>query len=81
VGTLCALCVAVGDKQHELRALRTIVVSGRAALHKASNPAERERITERVTELLADLEEVVIRDGADSEVISALEEARRKAWD
>ena len=50
--------------RHTILALRTIVVSGRAALLKTASPDRQERITDRVTELLAELEAAVIRDGA-----------------
>jgi hypothetical protein len=70
----------MGDKRRELLALRTIVVSGRAAMLKTHTPDGQERIRDRVTELLAGLEEAVIRDGADSEVLTRLEDARRGVW-
>ena len=66
---------------HELLDLRSIVVSGRAALLKTASPDGRERIKDRVTELLAELEAAVIRDGANPEVLARLEEARRAVWD
>ena len=66
---------------HELLALRAIIVSGRAALLKTASPDGRERIKDRVTELLAELEAAVIRDGANPEVLARLEEARRAVWD
>ena len=62
-------------------ALRGIVVSGRAGLRKADSGDGRERIKDRVTELLADLEAEVIRDGAYPELLARLEEARREIWD
>lgn len=71
----------MSDKQREERALRTIVVSGRAALAKANDGAERERIQDRVHELLADLEDMVIHDGADEEMLAAIERKRRQLWD
>jgi hypothetical protein len=71
----------MGDKQRELLALRTIVVSGRAAMLKTQTPDGQERIRDRVTALLAALEEAVIRDGADTEVLTRLEDARRGVWD
>jgi DNA-binding IclR family transcriptional regulator len=71
----------MGDKRRELLALRAIVVSGRAALQKTSEPEARERIMDRVTELLGELEELVIRDGADAEVLSRLDEARAAVWE
>ena len=36
---------------------------------------------DRVTELLAQLEAAVIRNGANPEVLARLEEARRAIWD
>jgi hypothetical protein len=71
----------MGDKAREAMALRTIVVSGRAALEKTVEPDDRERIKDRLTELLARLEEAVIRDGADPEILRRIEEARAAAWD
>jgi hypothetical protein len=81
LGTGDAVSASMGDKRRELLALRAIVVSGRAAMRHATNPDGRERIKDRVTELLARLEEAVIRDGADSEVLARLEEARRDVWE
>lgn len=66
---------------HELLALRAVAVSGRAALLKTSGPDDRERIKDRVTELLAELESAVIRDGANPEMLARLEDARRAVWD
>ena len=66
---------------HELLALRTIVVSGRAALLKTASPNDRERIKDRVTDLLAELEAAVLRDGANPDVLARLEEARREVWE
>lgn len=71
----------MGDKRRELLALRAIVVSGRAALVKTTDPDGREAIKDRVTELLAELEEGVARDGADAEVLARLDAARREVWE
>ncbi len=71
----------MSDKARELLALRTIVVSGQAALLKTEGMAARNGIKDRITELLAGLEKVVIRDGADAEVLARLEEARREVWE
>lgn len=71
----------MSDKSNEELALRTIVVSGRSALGKIDDPDERERIQERIHELLADLEAVVIRDGADEELLAQIEHKRRQLWD
>jgi hypothetical protein len=71
----------MGDKRRELLALRAIVVSGRAALKKTSEAEARERIMDRVTDLLSELEEMVIRDGADAEVLARLDHARAAVWE
>lgn len=54
---------------------------GRAALLKTPTAGAREHIKVRVIELLAELEETVIRDGADAAVLARLYEARRDVWD
>jgi hypothetical protein len=71
----------MGDKRRELLALRAIVVSGQHAWLKTPDPAGRERIKDRVTELLAELEASVVHDGADREVLDRLEDARREVWE
>lgn len=71
----------MGNQQRELLALQAIVVSGRAALLKTPTVDAREHIKVRVIALLAQLEETVIRDGADGEVLARLDEARRDDWD
>ena len=71
----------MAHKQREATALRTIVVSGRAALSKTTKPDERERIQDRVHDLLAELEQQVIRDGADEELLTAIERKRRQLFD
>ena len=70
----------MGNKRRELLALRAIVVSGRTALLKLSTADARERMKDRITELLSELEETVIRDGADPEVLARLDHARRDIW-
>lgn len=70
----------MSDVDKETRALRVIAVSGRAALAKAREPDERERIRERVHELMADLEQQVIRNGADERLLAAIERERRQVW-
>ena len=79
-GTPHALRGTMGDKPRELLSLRAIVVSGRNALDKARDPDDRQRIKAHVPELLAQLELAFIRDGADTEVLGRLEEARQEAW-
>jgi hypothetical protein len=71
----------VSDKQRELLELLAIRVSTKAALRAVSTDEEVERVRTRSTELLARLESDVIRDGADPEIIAALEAARRELWD
>lgn len=71
----------MSDKAREVSSLRTIVVSGRAALRKARDARDTERIQDRVHELLADLEESVLRDGADPDVLAAIERKRRDLWE
>lgn len=63
-------------------ALRTIVVSGRAALrqHPHGDP-ERRSIQERIDTLLADLEQFVIRDGGNSTILQAIEDERRRLYE
>ena len=71
----------MSDKQREAMELRTIQVSTKAALKSVSSDEEIERVKVTSTELLARLESEVIRDGADPEIIAALEAARRELWD
>lgn len=71
----------MSNKQREILELRTIQVSTEAALRAVSSDEEVERVKTMSTELLARLESDVIRDGADPEVIAALEAARRELWD
>ena len=80
-GTLDALRARMGDKSRELLSLRAIVVSGRNALSKAPDAEDRQRIMGRLPELLGQLEEAFIRDGADAEALARLEEARQEAWE
>ena len=67
----------MGNTRRELLALRAIVVSGRAALRDTADADDREILKDRISELLAGLEESVIRDGADAEVLALLKDARR----
>ena len=60
--------------------LRVITVSARAALEKVREPADRERVQNRVHELLAKLESEVIRDGADEKILAAIERERRRVY-
>ena len=63
-------------------AFRTIVVSGRAALrHHPPGDAERRAIQDRIDELLADLEQFVIRDGGNPTILQAIEDERRRLFE
>ncbi len=70
----------MSDKKRELKSLRAISVSGRAALASNKEPEDREQVQGRVHELLADLEQEVIRDGADEKILGALERERREVY-
>lgn len=70
----------MSEKEREERALRTIVVSAHAALRTAA-PEAGERIKDRTDELLADLESIVIRDGGNESILSAIEHERRRLRD
>lgn len=72
---------AVSDKRREELGLRTIVVSGRGALKKPLTDEERERLRDRIHQLLADLEDTVIRDGADQELLDGIDRKRRQLWE
>lgn len=71
----------VSDKEREILELRTIQVSTQAALRAVASDEEIERVKLRSTDLLARLESEVIRDGADPEIIAALEAARHELWE
>jgi hypothetical protein len=71
----------VSEKDRERRALNVISVSGRSALQKATDSEDRERIRDRVHELLADLEQQVIRDGADPDILATVERERRRIFE
>jgi hypothetical protein len=71
----------VSDRDREIRALRVIAVSGRAALARAREPEERNRLRQRANELLADLEQEVIRDGAEERILAAIVYERRRIWE
>lgn len=71
----------MSDKEREERALRVISASSRAALAKAHEPEDRQRVQERAHELLADLEQEVIRDGADERILAAIERERRRVYE
>ena len=68
---------SMGNTKRQELALRAIVVSGRAALGRAQ-PHDVELIMRRVDELLAELEEIVIRDGGDQRILAAIEAERRR---
>jgi uncharacterized protein YecE (DUF72 family) len=65
------------EETREALRLRTIVVSGRAAL--AKTPPEARRLVEgRIDALLAELEESVRRAGGDPAILAAIAEHRRR---
>ena len=47
-------------------------------MSKARRPDERARIRERIEELLAELEHEVRRDGADGELLAAVQRERQE---
>jgi hypothetical protein len=61
--------------------LRAITVSARSALRHANSPDDDERIRTMATELLARLEERVIRNGGDTELLAQIEAGRRALWE
>jgi hypothetical protein len=67
----------MSDKQREALMLRTIRVSAMSALQKPLRPGDREHLQDRADELLARLEEMVIRDGGDEQILAMIEETRR----
>ena len=71
----------MGNQQRQLLALRTIVVSGRAALLKTPAADAREHTKVRILELLAELEDTINRDGANAEVLARVDDARRDVWE
>jgi hypothetical protein len=71
----------VSDEKRNLLELRTIRVSTKAAMRAVSSDEEAERIMTMSMELLARLESAVIRDGADPELVAALEDTRRELWE
>jgi hypothetical protein len=85
-GTAHAVCsesyreAGMSNREREERALRTIVVSAHSALRTAA-PEAGERIKDRTDELLADLESIVIRDGGNESILSAIEHERRRLRD
>ncbi len=58
-----------------------VLVSAHSALNKANAEVTREHIRDRAHELLADLEAVVVRDGADPQIVDAIERERRRLFD
>jgi hypothetical protein len=70
----------MSDKRREALELRAILVSTRAALRRTPDD-NVEAIKTTATELLARLEQHVIRDGADPEILALIEEGRRRLWE
>ena len=71
----------MSDKAKEEQALRTIKVTGKDALTHSDDPVQQERVRERIDGLLANLEEYVIRDGADPGILADIEASRRWLWE
>lgn len=71
----------MSDKQREILKLRAIRVSTKAALRAVSSDEEVQRVKTMSADLLAQLESDLIRDGADPELIAALESARHELWE
>ena len=70
----------MSDRKNEHRSLHAITVSGRAALAQARTEEDRQRLRDRVHDLLAALEDQVIRDGADPALLQEIEHERAKVW-
>jgi hypothetical protein len=60
--------------------LRTIVVSATDAMQTVHDPVGRELIQARIFELLDDLRDRIVRDGADSVLLAQIEQLRRTRW-
>jgi len=56
--------------------LRTIVVSGRTELNKTSDRREEQRIQRRMVQQLGDLEDAILRDGADPDMLFLIRHIR-----
>lgn len=67
------------DTQRQRLALRTIVISSRAA-RRHTRGDDLEPLRARTHDLLAKLEETVIRDGGDPTVLADIERERRRLW-
>jgi hypothetical protein len=67
----------MSDKQREAMMLRSIRVSALTALRKPMTAENREAVTDRADNLLAELEAHVIRDGGDEAILAAIEQTRR----
>ena len=68
----------MSDVEREALLLRTIRVSALAALKKLMTVEDRDALRDRADALLAELEEQVIRDGADETILLAIDETRRE---
>ena len=56
--------------------LRTMVVSGRSALNETSDPRKQQRIRRRMVQLLGELEDSILRDGADPDMLFLIRHIR-----
>ena len=71
----------MSDKARQSLELRAIEVSTWVALRHVMTVEEVERIKNSGTDLLARLEERVIRDGGEPDLLAAIERARRRLWE
>jgi hypothetical protein len=71
---------AMSDQDRQAFELRAILVSARAARRDTSGEA-LEALRARTDDLLASLEERVLRDGGDASILAGIEEGRRRLWD
>ena len=71
----------MSDAKRTLLELRAIEVSTRAALRHVMTVDELERVRTTSSELLARLQQTVIRDGGEPDLLAAIERARRTLWE
>jgi hypothetical protein len=71
---------AMSDQDRQAFELRAILVSARAARRDTAGE-DLEALRSRTHELLAKLEDRVLRDGGDVKILAGIEGARRGLWD
>lgn len=67
----------MSERERDLKALRTIEVTTRAALRCRTDTEGRERVQKQAAILLENLERQVIRHGSDADVLAAIEYVRQ----